>query len=83
MDILSKFHKQVGPNKRIGGSKAQINKWGGKFANRVGWKKCKKGGEKYKNANRVDSFIWHLRVGQYSHTNSVVFEDTKCSLEIN
>ena len=32
---------------------------GGKFANQVGWKKC---GKKSKYANRVDSFIWHLRV---------------------
>ena len=36
---------------------------GGKFENQVGWKKCKQGGKKSKNANRVDSFIWHLRVG--------------------
>ena len=26
------------------------------------WKKCVQGGKKSENANRVDSFIWHLRV---------------------
>ena len=56
--ILSKFHKQVGLNKR------NSRKW-------VGWKICKSsmvekvwvGWEKYENVNRVDSFIWHLGVG--------------------
>ena len=42
MDILRKFLKQVGPKKRVGWGK----KLDGKFANRVGQKKCK-------NANRV------------------------------
>ena len=47
-----------------GGKKCPINKWGGKFENQVGLKKCKQGGEKSKNDNRVDSFIWHPRVHQ-------------------
>ena len=42
MDILCKILKQVGPNKRVGSGK----KLDGKFANQVGWKKCK-------NANLV------------------------------
>ena len=48
-----------------GGKKCPINEWGGKFANQVWWKKCNQGGEKSKNANRVDSFIWHLRVHNF------------------
>ena len=32
--------------------------------NWVGWNKCEKGGKKCENANRVDSFIWHLRVNR-------------------
>ena len=35
---------------------------GGKFANQVGWKKCKQDGETIKNADPVYSFIWHPRV---------------------
>ena len=43
MDILSKFHERVGPNKQVGWNsrkKCPINEQGGKFANEVGWKKC-------------------------------------------
>ena len=36
MDILGKFLKQLGPNKQVGCGK----KLDGKFANKVGWKKC-------------------------------------------
>ena len=36
MDISCKFLKQVGPKKQVGWGK----KLDGKFANRVGWKKC-------------------------------------------
>ena len=45
-----------------------------KNANQVGWKKDEK---KSKNDNRVDSFIWHLRVGQINkidmHYQSINF----------
>ena len=67
MGIYSKFHKRVGLNK--GNSrKAVPNK-------RVGWKICllsrvekgEQGGKNTKNANRVDSFIWHLRVSKKLH----------------
>ena len=66
MDILCKFPKQIGPNKRLGWRKTLKDELDGKFANGVGWKKCKQGGEKSKNDNREDSFIWHLRVGSSS-----------------
>ena len=37
MDISCKFLKQIGPKKRVGWEK----KLDGKFANQLGWKKCK------------------------------------------
>ena len=48
----------------------QINEWKKVPNKRLGWKICKSSGVekvqvgwgKSKNANRVDAFIWHLRV---------------------
>ena len=54
-----------------GGKKCPINEQGGKFANQVGQKKWKQGGEKSKNANQVGSFIWHLRVASIDIVLSV------------
>ena len=55
VDILSKFHKRVGPNKSVGWKKVP-NK-------RVGWKICKSSrvGKDLKMLIKY-SFIWHLRV---------------------
>ena len=62
VDIQSKFHVKVGPKKQVG-----CKIWLNLLIEQVG--KLEKGeksvssvGKKYKNANRVDSFIWHLRV---------------------
>ena len=61
---MIKFHKRVGMNE-INSRKAVPNKRvGWTFMNWVGWNKCEKGGKKCENANRVDSFIWHLRVNR-------------------
>ena len=51
---MGKFHKQVGLNKEDS-RKAVRNK-------RVWWKREDRVEKKYENANRVHSFIWHLRV---------------------
>ena len=65
MDILCKFLKQVGPNKRVGWRKKAVN------LKRVGLKKVERvekvqvGWEKSENSNWVYSFIWHPRVSQY------------------
>ena len=74
MDILHKFLKQVGPNKQVGWRKKAVNlKQVGLLLvefqkivpnKQVGWKKCK-------NANRVDSFIWHPRVTYLLFTGNI------------
>ena len=66
MDILCKFLKQVGPNKRVGWRKKAVNlkRVGLKKVERVG--KVQVGWEKSENANQVYSFIWHPRVTRLS-----------------
>jgi hypothetical protein len=63
MDISCEFLKQVGLNKwQVGLLLVEFQKI---VPNKqVGWKKCK-------NANRVDSFIWHPRVTYLLFTGNI------------